>query len=160
MTGFHLYFSQEEVNVPKKLFIGRLPEGTTETELQDYFGQFGELTDVYIPRPNRNFGFVTFSSSDAAQTVVNQNHSIRDSLLNVSFAEPKATNPIKMMGGSSHGGGYNVHGWNSQWGGSRHSSSSGPGSPYGMMMGHGMQGMGSNNKTWLRGQNQGNSSRK
>lgn len=162
VTKIHHAYLQEEMNVPKKLFIGRLPEGTLEKELEDYFVQFGELTDVYIPRPNRNFGFVTYSSSDVAQSVVNQNHQFRDSLLNVSFAEPKATNPMKMMGGGHHGG-HNVHVWNSQWGGGRQGGGNPHGgSHYGMMkmMSPSMPGMGSNNKTWSRGQNMGSTSRK
>lgn len=158
------------MNVPKKIFVGRLPEGAAEKELQEYFGQFGELTDVYIPKPNRNFGFVTFSSGDVAQSVVHQNHRMRDNLLNVSFAEPKANS--KMMTGGYPGGpnmGYNV--WNAQWSRSQQNTSNtynatNTGTPYSimnMMNPSGVQGMmgtGSTNKTWSRGQNQSTTPRK
>ena len=41
--------------------------------MDSYFGNFGELTDVYIPTPFRGFGFVTFASSDVARSVLTQN---------------------------------------------------------------------------------------
>lgn len=163
------------MNVPKKLFVGRLPEGAAEKELEEYFGQFGELTDVYIPKPNRNFGFVTFSSGETAQAVVRQNHRIRENLLNVSFAEPKA-NSMRAPGGYAMGmnmGGYNM--WNSGWTSSRQSSGGGggnnsynssSGSPYNMMNMmnptgvQGMIGTGSTNKTWSKGTAQSTTPRK
>ena len=45
-------FPQHEV-MPKKLFVGRLPDGTTENDLYEYFSKFGEVIDVYIPKPMR-----------------------------------------------------------------------------------------------------------
>ncbi|XP_020898405.1 TAR DNA-binding protein 43 [Exaiptasia diaphana] len=132
--------TREEMNVPKKIFVGRLPEGAAEKELQEYFGQFGELTDVYIPKPNRNFGFVTFSSGEIAQSVVHQNHRMRDNLLNVSFAEPKSNSMKAMTGGGYPGSpnmGYNV--WNAQWSRNQQNTSSNTynaantGTPYSIM---------------------------
>lgn len=155
------------MNVPKKLFVGRLPEGNSEKELQDYFSQFGELTDVYIPKPNRNFGFVTFSSGETAQSVIQQNHRLRDQILNVKFAEPKA-NSMRAAASSGYPGmGYNM--WNSGWGvrqgggGSNYNSNAA--SAYNMMnmMPGGMQGMmgsGAPNKTWSRGATQTTTPRK
>ncbi|KAK3748322.1 hypothetical protein QZH41_018305 [Actinostola sp. cb2023] len=121
-------YCEEELNVPKKLFVGRLPDGAGEKELQEYFGQYGDLTDVYIPKPNRNFGFVTFSSGEIAQSVVRQNHRLRENLLNVSFAEPKA-NSMRAAAAASSGYpmgvnmGYNM--WNSGWGNGRQGGVSG-----------------------------------
>ena len=54
-------FPQHEV-MPKKLFVGRLPDGTTENDLYEYFSKCGEVIDVYIPKPMRGISFVTFSS--------------------------------------------------------------------------------------------------
>lgn len=56
----------------RKLFIGRLPDNTKQDDLDSYFGNFGDLTDVYIPTPFRGFGFVTFASSDVARSVLSQ----------------------------------------------------------------------------------------
>jgi len=68
---------------PMKLFVGRCPGGTTEEDLKEYFSKFGELTDVYIPTPFRNFAFITYSSQDEGRTVLQGNHSIKGVRLNV-----------------------------------------------------------------------------
>jgi len=80
---------KEEVPL-RKLFVGRLPDDTKQDDLDSYFQQFGELTDVYIPTPYRGFGFVTFASSDDARAVLLQNqHTIKGTRINVKNAEPK-----------------------------------------------------------------------
>ena len=38
-------------------------EIVTAEDLNQYFKRFGEVTDVYIPRPSRSFAFVTFLES-------------------------------------------------------------------------------------------------
>lgn len=37
----------------RKVFIGRCSADITVEDLQDYFSQYGEVTDVYIPKPFR-----------------------------------------------------------------------------------------------------------
>ena len=37
-------------NIETKLFIGRLPIGTTSGELTEVFKKYGPLKDVYIPQ--------------------------------------------------------------------------------------------------------------
>ena len=32
----------------------------TADDLKDYFSKFGEVTDVFIPKPFRAFAFITF----------------------------------------------------------------------------------------------------
>ena len=34
----------------KKIFVGRLPQEATIEDLRQYFGRFGRILDVYIPR--------------------------------------------------------------------------------------------------------------
>lgn len=68
-------FLQDEM--PLKLFVGRLPDGTTKENLTEYFESYGDLTDVYIPNPFRGFGFVTFASSEVARHVLNITHSYK-----------------------------------------------------------------------------------
>lgn len=46
----------------KVIFLLRL-EIVTAEDLNQYFKRFGEVTDVYIPRPSRSFAFVTFLES-------------------------------------------------------------------------------------------------
>lgn len=62
---------------------------TSEQDLRDYFEKFGEVSDVYIPQPYRKFSFITFASGEVAKAVQSQNHRLKGSLLNVTYAEPK-----------------------------------------------------------------------
>lgn len=34
----------------KKVFVGRLPQEATTDDLRQYFGRFGRILDVYIPK--------------------------------------------------------------------------------------------------------------
>lgn len=36
--------------ISKKIFVGRLPPEATAEDLHQYFGRFGSIEDVYIPR--------------------------------------------------------------------------------------------------------------
>ena len=60
--------------MPMKLFIGRLPDGTTKSDLLNYFEDYGEISDCYIPSPFRGFGFITFVSSETGRHVLNRAH--------------------------------------------------------------------------------------
>lgn len=81
---------QKDESPRRKLFVGRLPEDTVQDDLEKYFQQYGELTDVYIPSPFRGFGFVTFSSSEVAKEVLLQSqHMLKNVRINVTHAEPK-----------------------------------------------------------------------
>jgi len=91
--------------MPLKLFVGRLPDGTTKENLTEYFESYGDLTDVYIPNPFRGFGFVTFASSEVARHVLNITHSYKNSRINVTYAEPKGFETQSSSRSSSGGGG-------------------------------------------------------
>lgn len=114
--------------MPKKLFVGRLPDGTTENDLLDHFSKFGEVIDVYIPKPMRGISFVTFASGEVSKKVQSQNHRLGSNLLNVTFAEPKAAKNPRMpslpdmqamssqssgAGGWGAGVGFDMYGMNS-----------------------------------------------
>lgn len=49
-----------------RLFVGHLHPATKEEALQEYFKQFGKVSDVYFPKDasgcHRGFAFVTFAS--------------------------------------------------------------------------------------------------
>eukprot|EP00930_Biecheleria_cincta_P069277 TRINITY_DN57029_c0_g1_i1.p1 TRINITY_DN57029_c0_g1~~TRINITY_DN57029_c0_g1_i1.p1 ORF type:complete len:620 (+),score=104.36 TRINITY_DN57029_c0_g1_i1:39-1862(+) len=51
-----------DLKPPYKMFVGGLPHECDEQVLGDYFGSYGDITQVLA---NRGFGFVTFSSADA-----------------------------------------------------------------------------------------------
>lgn len=60
-----------------RLYVGRLPYQTSERDLEDLFGQFGEvqsatvITDRETGR-SKGFGFVDMSDAQAAQNAINQ----------------------------------------------------------------------------------------
>lgn len=74
-SHFLIYKLQD--NAPTKLFIGRLPSDTTDGDLKDYFSNFGEIVDIFVPNPFRGFGFVTYSSQEEAIDVLNGTHKIK-----------------------------------------------------------------------------------
>ena len=101
--------------MPCKLFVGCLPikPEATKEELEDYFAQFGEISDVYIPKPYRGFGFVTFQDGNVVQKVLSQTHRLRHSTLNITHADPKGT-PRGATTTTQTGGNYG-YGYGSQF---------------------------------------------
>jgi len=92
MGGYRLYIelSKKHEETPMQLFVGRLATGTTKDDVKDYFSDFGELTDIFVPtNPFRGFGFVTYSSQEDARNVIDMSHSLLGARLNVKAAEPK-----------------------------------------------------------------------
>ncbi|KAJ3582440.1 hypothetical protein NHX12_000610 [Muraenolepis orangiensis] len=72
----------------RKIFVGRCTEDMTTDELRQFFMQYGEVTDVFIPKPFRAFAFVTFADDQVAQALcgedliikgVRETHSTTDS---------------------------------------------------------------------------------
>lgn len=59
------------------MFIGRCTEDITADDLKEYFGKFGEVTDVFIPKPFRAFSFVTFLDPEVAQSLCGEDHIIK-----------------------------------------------------------------------------------
>lgn len=43
------------------MFVGRCTDDMTADELRQFFSQYGEVVDVFIPKPFRAFAFVTFA---------------------------------------------------------------------------------------------------
>lgn len=78
--------------MPCKVFVGRCTEDITADDLRDYFSKFGEVTDVFVPRPFRAFGFVTFLDPEVAQSLCGEDHVIKGASVSVSSAAPKIKN--------------------------------------------------------------------
>ncbi|CAK9060455.1 unnamed protein product [Durusdinium trenchii] len=60
-----------------KIFVGGLPQDCPQEMLSDYFGKFGNITDVVVMTDRmtgrcRGFGFVTFDTADAVEAVMGQ----------------------------------------------------------------------------------------
>lgn len=68
-----------------KIFVGQIKEGTTQQELRNLFTEEAQkidpaatVADVYIPRPFRSFGFVTFSSPIVAKELLKKAQFVLD----------------------------------------------------------------------------------
>jgi len=71
----------KETETPcNRLFIGSLDSETTLETLTNYFSTYGTLVDALLPRDaegkSRGFGFVAYSTTDAAETVLSRDHHI------------------------------------------------------------------------------------
>lgn len=98
--------------VPCKVFVGRCTEDLTATDLREYFTKFGEVTDVFIPKPFRAFSFVTFLDPEVAQSLCGEDHIVKGVSVHVSNAAPKSDSNRNFHNNS----GYNNH-HNSRGGG-------------------------------------------
>lgn len=75
--------------VPRKVFIGQVSEDIDEDALRNYFIKFGEISDLFLPRPHRGFAFVTFTDPLSAQKVIGKDHKVRDCSVVCTEAIPK-----------------------------------------------------------------------
>lgn len=75
----------------RKVFIGRVSEDLTVEDLRAYFSKFGEVVDVFIPKPHRAFAFVTFADADTAQGLCGDDHIVKGTSVHVSNAAPKTS---------------------------------------------------------------------
>lgn len=72
-----------------KIFVGRVSETLTAEDLKDHFETFGQVTDVYIPTPHRQFAFVQFSESKVAMSLLGKDHLIKGVSVKIGEAAPK-----------------------------------------------------------------------
>lgn len=112
--------------VPCKVFVGRCTEDMNADDLRDYFSKFGEVTDVFIPKPFRAFAFVTFLDPDVAQSLCGEDHIVKGVSVHISNAAPKTDH--RGHGQSAHHGGIPRGG---QGGRADKPSSYGQAGPYG-----------------------------
>lgn len=87
-----------------KLFIGGLPGTCTTPAVQEYFGQFGTLTDA-VCMDGRGFGFVTYEDYDVAIEVIGMPHSMDGRHLDVKQATVEGTKGAPVKGNKGGGGG-------------------------------------------------------
>lgn len=59
------------------MFVGRVPNGTTQDSLKEYFEEFGEVKEAYVPSPFRGFGFITFLYSQDGRAVLRRSHKMK-----------------------------------------------------------------------------------
>lgn len=96
--------SPDEPMRSRKIFVGRCTEDMTPDDLRQYFMQYGEVTDVFIPKPFRAFAFVTFADDQVAQALCGEDLIIKGVSVHISNAEPKHNNNRQMMDRGRFGG--------------------------------------------------------
>jgi len=86
-TDHHMNGRKVEVRLkeqkPMKLFVGRCPQGITTEDLREHFSKYGELADVFIPMPFRNFAFITYASQEAGRNALMSENIFQGQRLNV-----------------------------------------------------------------------------
>jgi len=61
----------EGSRAPKKIFVGSLPDGITDSDLRAEFSRFGDITDLFLKttcEPGRQWAFISFASAEQAQS--------------------------------------------------------------------------------------------
>ena len=98
-----------------KMYVGNLPFSTTDDELKELFGEFGEVTDVHIPedresgRP-RGFAFVTMDSKEAMVSAIKDLDGAEFGGRNLRVNEAKPREDRGGGGGGGRGGRDNYRG--------------------------------------------------
>jgi RNA recognition motif-containing protein len=69
-----------------KLFLGGLPQTVATPVIEEYFRQFGNVTDAVV-MPGRGFGFVTFETVEMAQEVLQHTHVVEGRTVDVKMAD-------------------------------------------------------------------------
>jgi len=95
----------------RKVFVGRCTEDMTTDELRQFFMQYGEVTDVFIPKPFRAFAFVTFADDQVAASLCGEDLIIKGVSVHISNAEPKHGNRQAMDRAGRFGNGFAAQGF-------------------------------------------------
>ena len=103
-----------------KIFVGSLPFSLEETELKEFFEEYGEVTSAVIISDkftgrSKGFGFVEMPDDEAAQKAINELNgaSVSGRTIVVNKAEEKRDNNR----GGFNKGGFNKGGFNKGGGG-------------------------------------------
>ncbi|KAI4345340.1 hypothetical protein L6164_012472 [Bauhinia variegata] len=87
-------------NTATVLYVGRIPHGFYEKEMEGYFGQFGTIKRMRIARNKRtgkskHFGFIEFESPEVAKIVADTMHNylLFEHLLQVYLIPPERVHP-------------------------------------------------------------------
>ena len=81
--------------VPRKIFIGGIPQNTTRQELLDYFSTYGPIEDLNVTFKRENkgkgFGFLLFKNHKSMENVLADydKHKIHDIWFECQIAKPK-----------------------------------------------------------------------
>mmetsp|Transcript_33442 Transcript_33442/g.50449 ORF Transcript_33442/g.50449 Transcript_33442/m.50449 type:complete len:562 (+) Transcript_33442:176-1861(+) len=66
---------RERVSSPHRMYVGNLPYGVLESDIEQLFSEHGTVTDVFLGRDSngqdRGFGFVTLSAEEEVSNAIN-----------------------------------------------------------------------------------------
>jgi RNA recognition motif-containing protein len=109
MLGKRRYFDEGVSVMGRKLYVGNLPYGVGEAELQELFARAGGVDSVTVMRDQatgraRGFGFVEMSTDEGAQTAISQLNAseLGGRSLTVNEARPKAVRSGGFGGDQGH----------------------------------------------------------
>lgn len=93
-----------------KLYVGNLPFQVTETDLQDMFEPYGEITDVHLvldraTHRSRGFGFVTFGDAEQGKAAIEAMNGKDCDGRSLTVNEARPMEPRGNFGGGGGGGG-------------------------------------------------------
>ncbi|OIW15597.1 hypothetical protein TanjilG_08173 [Lupinus angustifolius] len=91
------------------LYVGRIPHGFYEKEMNGYFGQFGTIKRLRIARnkktgQSKHYGFIEFESPEVAKIVADTMHNylLFEHLLQVHLIPPEHVHPKLWRGFNYH----------------------------------------------------------
>ena len=102
----------EDVGPVKKIFVGGLDGATRDEDLKEYFAKYGPIAEANVmmdqaTQRSRNFGFVTFESTDSVAAVMKDQaaqHVINDKKVDIKRALPKGAQTGRDDRGGGRGG--------------------------------------------------------
>uniref|UniRef100_A0A8C5MEZ1 Heteroous nuclear ribonucleoprotein D like n=1 Tax=Leptobrachium leishanense TaxID=445787 RepID=A0A8C5MEZ1_9ANUR len=80
---------------PKKVFVGGLSPDTTEEQIKEYFGGFGDIENIELPmdtktNERRGFCFITYTGEDPVKKLLESRfHQIGSGKCEIKVAQPK-----------------------------------------------------------------------
>ena len=106
---FAAHTQEKSIAMEAKLYVGNLPYGTVDADLENLFAQAGTVKSAQVIRDrasgrSKGFGFVEMSTSDEAQSAITMFHGkdFSGRPLTVNLARPREERP----GGGGGGGGF------------------------------------------------------
>ena len=101
----------------RKLALLYKEDKLTQRDVREYFEQYGEVTDVYITKPFRKYGFVTFRNPKHTRDFYGNSIDIGGVKVLCNPPRPKMAREDKMEFGGGYGRGGGIRGGNMYMGG-------------------------------------------
>ncbi|XP_044153044.1 TAR DNA-binding protein 43-like [Bufo gargarizans] len=90
--------STDEPVRSRMVYVGRCTEDMTAEELRHFFTQYGEVVDVFVPKPFRAFAFVTFADEQVAESLCGEDVIIKGFCVHVSASKHNRKSPLESGG--------------------------------------------------------------